>query len=53
MVTGRLMSWPGWDEIMDRVWPQNIIVVPWLDRFSYNFDEDVRTQAELTKQNIA
>ena len=28
-------------------------VVAWLDRFSPNFDEGVRIQAELTKQNVS
>ena len=49
---GRLMSRPGWDEFMARVQPKYTIVVVWLDRFSRNFDEGVRIQADLTNRNI-
>ena len=52
MMTGRLISRPGWDELMARVQPNDTIVVIWLDRFSRNFDEGVRIQADLTKRNI-
>ena len=37
---------------MTWVRPRVTIVVAWLDRFSRNFDEGVRIQAELTKQQI-
>ena len=37
---------------MTRMRPSNTVVVAWLDRFSRNFGEGVRIQAELTKQNI-
>ena len=37
---------------MAKVRPNDTVVVAWLDRFSRNFDEGVRIQAELTKQNI-
>ena len=37
---------------MTRIRPSDTVVVAWLDRFSRNFDEGVRGQAELTKQNI-
>ena len=37
---------------MGRVWPNDTVVVAWLDRFSRNCDEAVRNQADLTKQNI-
>ena len=52
VVTGRLMSRPGWDELMAWVQGNDTIVVAWLDRFSRNFDEGVRIQADLTSQNI-
>ena len=37
---------------MDRVQPNDTIVVVWLDLFSRNFDEGVRIQADLTNRNI-
>ena len=46
VMTGRLMSRPGWNELMARVQPNDTIVVVWLDRFSRNFDEGVRIQAD-------
>ena len=52
VMTGRLMSRPGWDELMARVQPNYTVVVVWLDRFSRNFDEGVRIQADLTNRNI-
>ena len=52
VMTGRLMSRPGWDGLMARVQPNDAIVVVWLDRFSRNFDEGVRIQADLTSRNI-
>ena len=51
-MTGSSMSRPAWNELMTRVRPNDTVVVAWLDRFSRNFDEGVRIQAELTKQNI-
>ena len=52
VMTGRLISLPGWDGLMDRIQPNDTIVVVWLDRFSRNFDEGVRIQAYLTGRNI-
>ena len=52
VMTGRLMSRPGWDELMARVQPNDTIVLVWLDRFSRNFDEGVKIQADLTSRNI-
>ena len=52
VMTGRLMSRPGWDGLMARVQANDTIVVVWLDRFSRNFDEGVRIQADLTGRNI-
>ena len=51
-MTGRLMSRPEWDELIAPVQPKDTIVMVWLDRFSRNFDEGVRIQADLTKRNI-
>ena len=52
VMTGRLMSRPGWDNLVARIQPNDTIVVVWLDRFSRNFDEGVRIQADLTSRNI-
>ena len=51
-LTGNSMSRPAWNELMPLVRPNDIIVVAWLDLFSRNFDEGVRIQAELPKQQI-
>ena len=51
-MTGSSMSRPAWNDLMARLRPNDTIVVAWLDRFSRNFDEGVRIQAEITKQNI-
>ena len=51
-MTGSSMSRPAWNELMTQVRPTDTVVVAWLDRFSRNFDEGVRVQAELTKQNV-
>ena len=51
-MTGSTMSRPAWNKLMAQVRPNDTIVVAWLDRFSRNFEERVRIQAELTKQEI-
>ena len=51
-MTGRSMSRPAWNDLASRVRPHDTIVVPWLDRFSRNFDEGVRIQADLTRQQV-
>ena len=51
-MTSSSMSRPAWDKLIAQVRPNDTIVVAWLDRFSRNFDEGVRIQAELTKQEI-
>ena len=51
-MTGSSMSRPAWNELLTRMLPSDTVVVAWLDRFSQNFEEGVRIQAELTKQNI-
>ena len=39
VMSGRLMSRPGWNGLVARIQPNDTIVVVWLDRFSRNFDE--------------
>ena len=51
-MTGSSMSRPAWSDLMTRVRSNDTIVVAWLDRFSRNFDEGVKVQAELTQQKI-
>ena len=46
------MNRPGWRDLMGRVQPGDTIVVAFLDRFSRNFEEGVRIQAELTARDI-
>ena len=50
-MTGSSLFRPAWNELMTRV-RLNDFAVAWLDRFSRNFDEGVKIQAELTKKNI-
>ena len=52
MTSGRTMNRPGWRELMGPVQPGDTIVVAFLDRFSRNFEEGVRIQAELTARDI-
>ena len=49
---GRTMNRTGWLDLMSRVQPGDTIVVAFLDRFSRNFEEGVRIQAELTGRDI-
>ena len=51
-MTGSSMSRPAWNKLMARVQPNDTVMVTWLDRFSRNFDEGVKVQVELTKQNV-
>ena len=51
-MTGSSTYRPAWNELMTQVRPSETIVVAWLDRFSRNFDEGVRIQVDLTKQNV-
>ena len=48
VASGRTMNRTGWLDLMSRVQPGDTIVVAFLDRFSRNFEEGVRIQAELT-----
>ena len=52
VASGRTMNRPGWRDLMGRVQPGDTIVVAFLDRFSRNFEEGVRIQAELTVRDI-
>ena len=52
VASGRTMNRPGWRDLMGRVQPGDTIVVAFLDRFSRNFEEGVRIQAELTSRDI-
>ena len=49
---GRNLQHPGWQELMTRLREGDTIVVAFLDRLSWNFDDGVRIQAELTRRNI-
>ena len=49
---GSSISRFAWSDLIARTRPNYTVDVAWLDRFRRNFDEDVRIQAELTKQNI-
>ena len=52
VASGRTMTRTGWLELMSRVQPGDTIVVAFLDRFSRNFEEGVRIQADLTGRDI-
>ena len=52
VASGRTMNRPGRRDLIGRVEPGDTIVVAFLDRFSQNFEEGVRIQAELTGRNI-
>ena len=51
-MTCRLMSRPGWEELLVRVLPRESILVVWLDRLSLNLDEGIKIQADRTSRNI-
>ena len=52
VASGRTMNRTGWMDLMSRVQPGDTIMVAFLDRFSRNFEEGVRIQAELTGRDI-
>ena len=52
VASGRNLQRPGWQEPMTRVQEGDTVLVAFLDRLSRNFDDGVRTQAELTRRNI-
>ena len=52
VASGRTMNRSGWLDLMSRVQPGDTIGAAFLDRFSRNFEEGVRIQAELTGRDI-
>ena len=52
VASGQNMNRTGWKELMPLVQPRDTIVIAFLDRFSRNFEEGVRIQAELTGRDI-
>ena len=52
VATGRSLARSGWQELMDVVQPGDTITVAFLDRFSRNFEEGVRIQADLIERDI-
>ena len=52
VASGRTMNRTCWLDLMSRIQPGDTIVVAFLDRFSRNFEEGVRIQAELTGRDI-
>ena len=52
VASGRTMNRTAWVNLMSRIQPGDTIVVAFLDRFSRNFEEGVRIQAELTGLDI-
>ena len=52
VASGRTMNRPGSRDLMGSVQPGDTIVVAFLDRFSRNFGEGTRIQAELTARDI-
>ena len=52
VASGRITNQTGWLDLMSRVQPGDNNVVAFLDRFSRNFEEGVRIQAEPTGRGI-
>ena len=52
VASGRTLKRPGWQDLMARLQPGDILVVAFLDRLSRNFEDGVRIQADLTERNI-
>ena len=52
VASGRSLDCSGWQGLMDVVQPGDTIAVAFLDRLSRNFEEGVRSQAELINVNI-
>ena len=53
VASGRSLARSGWQDLMEVVRPGDTIVVAFLDRFSRNFEEGVRIQAELLEHDIS
>ncbi len=52
VASGRSLQRPGWQALMKVLQPGDTVAVAFLDRFSRNFEEGVRIQADLTRQDI-
>ena len=52
VASGRSLARSGWQDLMDVVQTGDTIAVAFLDRFSRNFEEGVRIQADLIDRNI-
>ena len=53
VASGRSLARSGWQDLMDVVQTGDTIAVAFLDRFSRNFEEGVRIQADLIELDIA
>ena len=53
VASGRSLARSGWQELMEVVRPGDTIVVAFLDRFSRNFEEGVRIQADLINMGVS
>ena len=52
VASGRSLARSGWQDLTDVVQTGDTIAVAFLDRFSRNFEEGVRIQADLIDRNI-
>ena len=52
VASGRSLARSGWQDLMDVVRTGDTIAVAFLDRFSRNFEEGVRIQADLIDRDI-
>ena len=52
VASGRSLARSGWQDLMDVVQTGDTVAVAFLDRFSRNFEEGVRIQADLIDRNI-
>ena len=52
MASARSLRRPGWQALVEVLQPRDTVVVALLGRFSRNFEEEVRIQADLTRQDI-
>ena len=52
VASGRSLARSGWQDLMDVVQTGDTIAVAFLDRFSRNFEEGVRIQADLIDRDI-
>ena len=52
VASGRSLQRPDWQALMVVLQLEDTVVVAFLDRFSRNFEEGVRTQADLSRRDI-